>query len=241
MTSDETQVLTRVMMESGLTLKWSKDHFYVDKHSTGGIGDKISLILAPLVAACGLRVPMISGRGLGHTGGTLDKLEAIPGFRTDLSAERFQHVVDTVGCAIVSQTADICPADKKIYGLRDVTGTVPSLPLIVSSIMSKKLAEGVNGLVLDVKFGSGAFMKTVDEARQLARAMVDVGKLMGRRVVALLTDMNEPLGQAVGNALEVQEAISILKGEPADADLVEVTMALAAEVVFVCLFFFVCH
>lgn len=222
MTSSETQVLTRVMMDSGLTLKWSKDHFYVDKHSTGGVGDKISLILAPLVAACGLRVPMISGRGLGHTGGTLDKLESIPGFRTDLSAERFQQIIDSVGCAIVGQTADICPADKKIYGLRDVTGTVPSLPLIVSSIMSKKLAEGVNGLVLDVKFGSGAFMKTVPEARALAQAMVDVGKLMGRKMVALLTDMSEPLGRAVGNALEVEEAVAMLRGEPCDPELLEV-------------------
>ncbi len=229
MSSAETQVLTRVMMESGLTLRWSPLHFYVDKHSTGGVGDKISLVLAPLVAACGLRVPMISGRGLGHTGGTLDKLEAIPGFRTDLSAARFQEVIDTVGCAIISQTADICPADKKIYGLRDVTGTVPSLPLIVSSIMSKKLAEGVNGLVLDVKFGSGAFMKTVPEARQLAQAMVDVGKLMGRKMVALLTDMNEPLGWAVGNALEVEEAEAMLRGENVDAELLEVTLALSAE------------
>jgi pyrimidine-nucleoside phosphorylase len=229
MTSDETQALTRVMMDSGMTLTWSKDHFYVDKHSTGGIGDKISLILAPLVASCGLRVPMISGRGLGHTGGTLDKLESIPGFRTDLSAPRFQEVIDRVGCAIVSQTADICPADKKIYGLRDVTGTVPSLPLIVSSIMSKKLAEGVNGLVLDVKFGSGAFMKTVPEARELASAMVAVGNLMGRKMVALLTDMNEPLGRAVGNALEVEEAVAMLRGEPCDKELLDVTVALSAE------------
>ncbi len=229
MTSQETQALTRVMMDSGRVLSWSRDRFYVDKHSTGGIGDKVSLVLAPLAAACGVRVPMISGRGLGHTGGTLDKLEAIPGFRTDLSAADFQRVVDTVGCAIVSQTADICPADKKIYGLRDVTGTVPSLPLIVSSIMSKKLAEGVDGLVLDVKYGSGAFMKSVPAARELAEAMVAVGRLMGRKMVALLTDMNQPLGRAVGNALEVDEVVAILRNAATEPDLMQVTLALGSE------------
>jgi pyrimidine-nucleoside phosphorylase len=233
MNAPETQVLTRCMMESGEVLTWprEKEHvpFYVDKHSTGGIGDKISLVLAPLVASCGLRVPMISGRGLGHTGGTLDKLEALEGFSTDASVEKFKHLLETVGCAIVGQTADICPADKKIYGLRDVTATVPSLPLIVSSIMSKKLAEGVDGLVLDVKWGDGAFMKTVDEARALAQAMVDVGKLMGRKVVALITDMNQPLGRAVGNAVEVQESIGLLKGDIQEPELMEVTLALGAE------------
>lgn len=230
MSDRETQVLTKVMMESGQVLQWPKDGFYCDKHSTGGIGDKISLVLVPLVVSCGLRVPMISGRGLGHTGGTLDKLEAIEGFRVDLSAEAFRQVVAATGCAIVAQTADVCPADKKLYGLRDVTGTVPSLPLIVSSIMSKKLAEGVDGLVLDVKWGSGAFMKTHDDARHLARAMVAVGKLMNRKVTALITDMNQPLGRAVGNATEVQEVIDILSGSHAEhGELMEVTLALAAE------------
>ena len=231
MNADETRVLTMCMMESGQVLEWPKEGgFYVDKHSTGGIGDKISLILAPLVASCGVKVPMISGRGLGHTGGTLDKLEALEGFRVDLSVDAFKAAVASAGCAIVAQTADVCPADKKVYGLRDVTGTVPSLPLIVSSIMCKKLAEGVDGLVLDVKWGSGAFMKTVAEARELGEAMVAVGKLMGKKMVALVTDMNQPLGRAVGNALEVQEVLDVLRGAGgAYPELLEVTKALAAE------------
>jgi pyrimidine-nucleoside phosphorylase len=250
MNFDETTSLTRAMMESGRILKWKSggagvppvrssktgrrdacptiQNFYCDKHSTGGIGDKISLILAPLVACCGVRVPMISGRGLGHTGGTLDKLESIPRFRTNLPVAKFQRIVDSVGCAIIGQTADLCPADKKLYALRDVTATVPNLPLIVSSIMSKKLAEGLDGLVLDVKWGSGAFMKTVADAQALAEAMVAVGKLMDKKCCALITDMNQPLGRAAGNALEVEETIAVLNGERV-SDLLEVTLALGSE------------
>jgi pyrimidine-nucleoside phosphorylase len=237
MNFEETTELTCAMMESGRVLEWPRRGgappgralpFYCDKHSTGGIGDKVSLVLAPLVACCGVKVPMISGRGLGHTGGTLDKLESIPGFRTDLSIAKFQRVVDEIGCAIIGQTADLCPADKKLYALRDVTATVPSLPLIVSSIMSKKLAEGLDGLVLDVKWGSGAFMKTVTDAEALAEAMVAVGKLMGKKTVALITDMNQPLGRTAGNALEVEEVIAILCGERVD-DVLEVTLALGSE------------
>ncbi len=185
----------------------------VDKHSTGGVGDKISVPLAPLVAACGVRVPMISGRGLGHTGGTLDKLESIPGFRTDLSIERFIAGVREVGVCMIGQTDSLVPADRKMYALRDVTATVDSIPLIAASIMSKKLAEGVSGLVLDVKVGSGAFMKTLEDARLLARTMVGIGRGNGVRTVALLTDMSEPIGWAVGNALEIEESIAVLRGE----------------------------
>jgi len=200
----------------------------VDKHSTGGVGDKVSIALAPLVAACGVAVPMVSGRGLGHTGGTLDKLEAIPGFRTQLSVADFTRIVHDVGCCMIGQTAEIAPADRRIYALRDVTATVESVPLIVASILSKKLAEGIDALVLDVKVGRGAFMKDLPAARALAQALVRVGTRAGKRVVALLTDMESPLGAAVGNALETREAFDVLTGG-GPADLVECTMRLGTE------------
>jgi pyrimidine-nucleoside phosphorylase len=199
----------------------------VDKHSTGGVGDKVSLILAPLAAACGLKVPMMSGRGLGHTGGTLDKLEAIPGFRVQLSVPEFRAILQKVGCAMIGQTPQVVPADRKLYALRDVTGTVECIPLICASIMSKKLADGLDSLVLDVKFGKGAFMKTKDRARALAQAMVDVGRTGGKPVRALLTAMDQPLGRAAGHTTEVIESIECLKGR-GPADLMEVTFALTA-------------
>jgi pyrimidine-nucleoside phosphorylase len=200
----------------------------IDKHSTGGVGDKISLPLAPAVAACGVAVPMVSGRGLGHTGGTLDKLESIPGFRVDLSVEHFIRQVDELGTCLIGQTARIAPADKKLYALRDVTGTVESIPLIASSIMSKKLAEGLDGLVLDCKVGSGAFMKTRDLARALARAIRAIGEAAGKRVTVVLTDMDAPIGRMIGNALEVRESIEVLRGG-GPADTRELTVRLGAE------------
>ena len=200
----------------------------VDKHSTGGVGDKISLPLAPLVAVCGVRVPMVSGRGLGHTGGTLDKLESIPGFRVDLPTSRFVELVDRLGLCLIGQTAEIAPADRKLYALRDATATVESVPLIASSILSKKLAEGIDALVLDVKVGRGAFMKTLDDARLLARTMVDLCKSVGRDCLALLTRMDAPLGRAVGNAVEVAESIEVLSGG-GPADVRELTVLLGAE------------
>jgi pyrimidine-nucleoside phosphorylase len=225
----ETAALTEHMLHSGITFEWPEGESpKVDKHSTGGIGDKVSLPLAPLLACCDLQVPMISGRGLGATGGTLDKLEAIPGFRADLSTAEFQKVCREVGCVIGGATGDLVPADRKLYALRDVTGTVPSIPLITASIMSKKLAEGLDALVLDVKHGSGAFMKTVDEARRLAKSMVDTGKRMGVPTTALVTDMNQPLGRMAGNAVEVNESVDMLRGE-GPADLREVTLELGAE------------
>lgn len=227
---DETMWLTRAMVESGKVVPWPRGGaFYADKHSTGGIGDKTSLIIAPLVACCGVKVPMISGRGLGPTGGTLDKLESIAGFRTGLSLGEFQRVTEKIGCCMIGATPEIAPADKKLYALRDVTATVSCLPLIVASIMSKKLAENVDGLVLDVKWGSGAFMRTREASLELGKAMVEVGKRYGKKVVALQTDMNQPLGEQIGNALEVQECLDILGGGEGAEDLVEVTLALSAE------------
>ncbi len=219
MTARETADLTRVMMESGNVIDPNRiPGTKVDKHSTGGIGDKISIPLAPLVAACGATVPMISGRGLGITGGTLDKLESIPGYRTGLSEAEFLQTLSSCGCSMIGQTGEIAPADSKLYALRDVTATVPSIPLIVSSILSKKLAEGTDALVLDVKCGSGAFMKSLKEARQLAQGLVDTGRSMGKKVIAIITDMNQPLGRNVGNALEIRESLDILSGiGPADS------------------------
>jgi pyrimidine-nucleoside phosphorylase len=229
MTFDEVTVLTDAMMRSGDMIDTSPLGIpTADKHSTGGIGDKVSLILAPLVACCGVGVPMLSGRGLGITGGTLDKLESIPGYRTDLSPDEFLTVIGKCGCSIMGQTAELAPADKKLYALRDVTGTVPSIPLISASIMSKKLAEGAANLVLDVKCGKGAFMKTQEDARDLARTMVAIGHGMGRGMTALLTGMNQPLGCTAGNSLEVRETVEALQGQ-GPADLMEVTMALSVE------------
>jgi len=226
---DEIVALTNAMLESGSTL--DLDHLPVariDKHSTGGVGDKVSLVLAPLVAACGVVVPMMSGRGLGHTGGTLDKLESIPGFRTDLTLAAATAQLERLGCALIGQTREIAPADRKLYALRDATATVESIPLIAASIMSKKLAEGLTGLVLDVKRGSGAFLPDVERGLTLAKTMVELGVDHGVPVVALLTAMDRPLGRACGNALEVEESIMALRGE-GPADLMTVTYALGAE------------
>ncbi len=213
MTRAETAALTEAMLHSGEVLDLSSlAARKVDKHSTGGVGDKTSLVLAPVVAAAGLVVPMISGRGLGHTGGTLDKLEAIPGFNVNLSVARFREVLEKCGCCMIGQTAEIAPADRKLYALRDVTGTVESPYLICASIMSKKLAEGIDALVLDVKTGSGAFMKSEKDAAFLAELMVETGERMGKKMVALITDMDQPLGNMIGNALEVMEVVEVLRG-----------------------------
>ncbi len=227
---NETTDLTQSMIQSGKVLNLSDiKNPKVDKHSTGGVGDKVSLILAPLAASCGVCIPMISGRGLGHTGGTLDKLESIPGFKTDLSVNQFKKQLKKIGVAMIGQTAEIAPADKKMYALRDVTSTVDSIPLISASIMSKKLAEGLDGLVLDVKFGSGALMKEYKRAKTLAQTMMQIGRRSGVRVTAVLTDMNNPLGHYIGNSLEVIEAIEALKGR-AQEDLMDVTFTLGTEV-----------
>lgn len=241
MTSVETAWLTEAMMNSGEILDFS--HLpvrAVDKHSTGGVGDKTSLIIAPLVAAAGVPVPMMAGRGLGHTGGTLDKLEAISGFNVRLSIDQFKQQIESVGTAIIGQTKTICPADLKLYSLRDVTGTVDSIPLICASIMSKKLAEGIGGLVLDVKYGSGAFMKDLSNAKVLAQGLVQIGHLRGKKVVALITDMNQPMGRFAGNACEVQECLDILSNKDLThpsrelyADTREVSLQLSSQMLVV--------
>jgi pyrimidine-nucleoside phosphorylase len=227
----ETAALTDAMMKSGSIVDLSSTPgLKIDKHSTGGVGDKTSLVLAPIAAACGIPVPMVSGRGLGHTGGTLDKLEAIPGFRVDLDLSRYKQVLDLCGLVLIGQTAEIAPADKKLYALRDATATVESIPLISASIMSKKLAEGIDGLVLDVKTGDGAFMQRLDDSRSLAQAMCAIGRGLGKRMVALITRMDQPLGREVGNANEVAECVACLRGE-GPADLVDLSVELAAEMI----------
>ncbi len=213
MSDRETWTLTDVMMRTGRVLDFSHLGLAVDKHSTGGVGDKTSMILAPIAAAAGIPVPMIAGRGLGHTGGTIDKLETIPGFRCDISIDQFEKQVAKNGIALIGQTEEICPADKKVYALRDVTATIESLPLICASIMSKKMAEGIQGLVLDVKWGSGAFMKTVAQASELAERLCAIGRAGGKNVVAMVSDMNQPLGRFIGNSIEIEECIAILKRE----------------------------
>ncbi|HEV7322050.1 MAG TPA: thymidine phosphorylase [Ensifer sp.] len=230
MNRDETVALTLAMRDSGETLDWSTiGRPIADKHSTGGVGDNVSLMLAPIAAACGLAVPMISGRGLGHTGGTLDKLESIPGYNIQPSAELFRKTVDEIGCAIIGQTANLAPADKRLYAIRDVTATVDSVPLITASILSKKLAAGLQSLVLDVKLGNGSFMSDAKEAEVLARSLVDVANGAGVRTSALLTDMNEPLADAAGNALEIDNCLAFLRGEKHGTRLETVVLAFAAE------------
>lgn len=230
MTPEEIVALTLAMRDSGEVLSWQGvGKPIADKHSTGGVGDNVSLMLAPIVAACGLAVPMISGRGLGHTGGTLDKLQSIPGYDVMPSPEIFRRTVDTAGCAIIGQTGDLAPADKRLYAIRDVTATVESIPLITASILSKKLAAGLESLVLDVKTGNGAFMSNPEDAEALARSLVTVANGGGVKTTALLTDMNQPLADCAGNAVEVQNAVDFLKGEKGGTRLEEVTLALSAE------------
>ena len=236
MTFEETGYLTRRMAASGLMVDWSdvaRDGPIVDKHSTGGIGDKVSFLLAPMAAACGCYVPMISGRGLGHSGGTLDKIASIPGYDPLPDPQRFKQIVKEVGCAIIGQTADLAPADRRLYSIRDITGTVESIPLITASILSKKMAAGLEGLVMDVKYGSGAFMQTADEARALADSIIGTGKAAGLATHAVLTDMNENLGTTAGNAVEVTEAVAYLTGGARDRRLHEVTVALVGEMLLV--------
>lgn len=228
--AEERLNLTTAMRDSGSVMQWDLDRPVLDKHSTGGVGDKVSLMLAPILAACGAAVPMISGRGLGHTGGTLDKLDSIPGYVSTPATEVIRRVVQETGCAIVGQTSDLAPADRRLYATRDATGTVESIPLIVASILSKKLAEGLDALVLDVKTGSGAFMASQEDARALATALTEVANGAGVNTVALITDMNEVLGTTAGNALEVREAVDYLTGAARETRLHEVTAALASAV-----------
>lgn len=230
MDAGETVALTQAMRDSGEVLDWrDMDRPVADKHSTGGVGDNVSLMLAPIAAACGLAVPMISGRGLGHTGGTLDKLESIPGYSINPSADLFRRTVKEAGCAIIGQTADLAPADRRLYAIRDVTASVDSVPLITASILSKKLAAGLQSLVLDVKLGNGAFMTSRPDAERLARALVEVANGAGLRSTALITDMNQPLADAVGNAVEIENCIAFLKGEKAGTRLERVVLTLAGE------------
>ncbi|NWF48984.1 MAG: thymidine phosphorylase [Ignavibacteriaceae bacterium] len=232
MSKDETFFLTEVMLNSGKVLSLeSIKGFKVDKHSTGGVGDKTSLIIAPIVAAAGLKVPMISGRGLGHSGGTLDKLESIPGFNVNLNLKEYKKVLSKCGAVLIGQTKEIAPADKLIYALRDVTATVESIPLITASIMSKKMAEGIDGLVLDVKTGSGAFMRDMKDAEALAESLISTAKSFGKKVIAFITDMNQPLGNYIGNWLEVYESVKILKGEK-KGDLYDLSLTLSGAMLY---------
>jgi len=229
---EETWYITNAMLNSGITVELSDiPGAKIDKHSTGGVGDKTSLILTPIVASAGVKVPMISGRGLGHTGGTLDKLEAIPGFKTDLSLSSYKRVLKKCGAVLIGQTKQIAPADKMLYALRDVTATVESIPLITGSIMSKKLAEGIDGLVLDVKTGTGAFMKTLRDAKALARSLIETAKAFDKKVLAFITDMNQPLGNYIGNWLEVYESVQVLRGE-VENDLSKLSVLLAGAMIY---------
>lgn len=235
LSKDETLGLTLAMRDSGEKLSWQDiDAPVVDKHSTGGVGDKVSLMLAPMLAACGACVPMIAGRGLGHTGGTLDKLDSLTGYQTNVDMDTFRKAVKNVGCAIIGQTADLAPADKKIYAIRDVCATVESIPLITASILSKKLAAGLQYLVMDIKCGNGAFMENMERASELAHSITNVANGAGTKTSALLTDMSSVLGTTVGNALEVKEALAYMKGENSDSRLDEVTIALCAELLINC-------
>jgi len=236
MTFDETAKLTTEMDSSGTVLDWGAEELggpVVDKHSTGGVGDKVSFLLAPIAAACGCYVPMISGRGLGHTGGTLDKIESIPGYQATPDFDLFKKAVKTAGCAIIGQTADLAPADRRLYAIRDVTATIDSVPLITASILSKKIAAGLEGLVMDVKVGSGAFMQSLDRATKLAKSIIGTAATAGLNTHALITDMNEALGQTAGNALEIAESVEFLKNENREARLNEVVVALCAEMLIV--------
>lgn len=229
MTTEETAALTDAMLYSGKVLTF-EDQSIIDKHSTGGVGDKTSFILAPIAAACGVKVPMIAGRGLGFTGGTIDKVEAIKGFKTDVSLDKFSKILIEKGLVLIGQTEDIAPADKRIYALRDVTATIDSIPLITASIMSKKLAEGANGIVMDIKVGSGAFMRKQTEARKLAKSIINTAARFNKKSVALLTNMNQPLGNAVGNSLEIIECIEVLKGK-GPKDLIDLSLTLSAHMI----------